>query len=289
MKQPLLGCLLAAALWSVPALGVPNDGVAFLTDLKGEAKVDGAPRPALMSELARGQKLSLGKEAQMSVMFIQSGEEYLLKGPGDFEIDKAGKAVVLAGKAGQVTLRKTDWQISAQALVKVSKTGSASIRMRGVPAPGAADTKAGALLYPISGSVSTLQPLLSWQATGGAAAEVVVALASEPDKAIATGRATGSTHRLANRLQPDTDYVWTVSAGGTELGRGRFRTLTAEQIALLDKRRPGDKSAFSDRLMYAITLNDLGATQEAREWWSRLAAERADLPELASLGRRPAP
>lgn len=287
MKHTLLGCLLAATLWSASAPAAPNDGVAFLTDLKGEAKVDGAPRPPIMSELARGQKLALGQNAQMSVMFIQSGEEFLLKGPGEFEIDKAGKTVSQLSKTGQITPRKTEWQISSQALVKVSKTASASIRMRGASPTAVPDTKVGALLYPVRGSISTLQPVLSWQAGGSAAADVAIALASEPDKPIAAGKGTGGSHKFSTRLSPDTEYVWTVSAGGTELGRGKFRTLSTEQIAQLDKRRPTEKSGFSDRLLYAITLNDLGATQEAQTLWAKLAAERSDLPELASLGRNP--
>lgn len=287
MKHILLGCLLAAVLWSASAPAAPNDGVAFLTDLKGEVKVDGAPRPSLMSELARGQKLAVGQNAQMSVMFIQSGEEFLLKGPGEFEIDKAGKSVTQLSKTGQLTPRKTDWQISSQALVKVSKTSSASIRMRGAAPSAPADTKVGALLFPVNGAISTLQPVLSWQATSGAAADVSIAKASEPDKPIAAGKGTGGTHKFSTRLAPETEYVWSVNSGGTELGRGKFRTLSNEQMADLEKRRPNDKATFSDRLLYAITLNDLGATQEAQQWWAKLAEERKDLPELASMGRKP--
>ena len=51
----------AGLLWAATVHAA--DGVAFLTDIKGEVKVDGAPRPALMSELAKGQKLVLGNQA----------------------------------------------------------------------------------------------------------------------------------------------------------------------------------------------------------------------------------
>ncbi|MDX2219315.1 MAG: hypothetical protein SF172_09860 [Burkholderiales bacterium] len=262
------------------------DGVAFLTDVKGEVKVDGAPRPALMSELAKGQKLVLGKHASVAVMFIQSGEEVVLKGPGEFDIDKSGKAINKSGQTGEIAARKTDWKISSQALVKVSQTSSASIRMRSInPGAGNQDTKVGALLYPVRGSIATLQPVLSWQSTGASAHDVSLALASEPDKPIAAGRATGTSHKFSTRLKPDTEYVWTVNAGGTELGRGKFRTLSADAIAEVEKRKPADKAAFSDRLLYAIMLNDLGVTQDAQALWAKLGAERTDLPELAALGK----
>ncbi|MBL8518988.1 MAG: hypothetical protein JNM76_18660 [Betaproteobacteria bacterium] len=262
------------------------DSVAFLTDIKGEVKIDGAPRPALMSELAKGQKLALGKDAAVAVMFIASGEEVLIKGPGDFEVDKPGKAINKVGQTGQITSRKTDWKISSQALVKVSQTSSASIRMRSLnPSAGNPDTKIGALTYPVRGNIAALQPVFTWQSTGANAYDVALALASEPDKPLAAGKANGTTHKFSTRLKPDTEYVWTVNAGGTELGRGKFRTLAADAILDVEKRKPADKAAFSDRLLYAILLNDLGVTQDAQAVWAKLAGERADLPELAALGK----
>jgi hypothetical protein len=87
------------------------------------------------------------------------------------------------------------------------------------------------------------------------------------------------------RLQPDTEYVWTVTAAGNEIGTGRFRTLPRESLAQIEKRRPGDKAQFSDRVMFALMLHEMGAVQEAREAWSRLAEERGDLPELAAFAK----
>jgi hypothetical protein len=37
--------------------------------------------------------------------------------------------------------------------------------------------------------------------------------------------------------------------------------------------------------MHAFVLQDVGATQDAKEAWSALARERPDLPELAVLAR----
>lgn len=278
-------------VWSGIALLSPAsaaDGVAFLTDLKGDVKIDGSTRPALMSEIGKGQKIVLGKDATLAVMFIQSGEEMVLKGPGEFDVDKGGKAINKTGQAGQIVARKTDWKISSQALVKVSQTSSASIRMRSLnPAAAAAnaDTKVGALLYPVRGNIATLQPVLSWQATGASAYDVSLAMASEPDKPLAAGKANGASHKFSTKLKPDTEYIWTVTAGGTELGRGKFRTLAADDIAAVEKKKPSDKAVFSERLLYAVMLNDLGLTQDAQALWAKLAGERADLPELAALGK----
>src|SRR5262245_50873863 len=62
------------------------DGVAFISNLKGEATLDGGARAALLTELAKGQKLSVGKDSQVAIMYIASGKEYTLRGPGDYEV-----------------------------------------------------------------------------------------------------------------------------------------------------------------------------------------------------------
>ena len=282
MKQ--LARSLAFAGFLFTGVVAAADGVAFITDIKGEVKVDGAARPALMSELATKQKVNLAKGASLTVMYVQSGQEFVLSGPGDYTVD--AKSLIAEGKSAAAVNRKTDWKISSQALVKVSQTSSASIRMRSVnPNAGASDTKIGALLYPVRGNIASAQPVLSWQATGASAYDVSIALGSEPDKPIAAGKANGTTHKFSTRLKPDTEYVWTVSAGSTELGRGKFRTLSEENMAMVEKRKPDAKASFSDRLLYAVLLNDLGATQDAQSLWANLAAERKDLPELASLGK----
>ncbi len=62
------------------------------------------------------------------------------------------------------------------------------------------------------------------------------------------------------------------------------RPCHSDAIATADKARAGAKS-FSDRVLLALVLQDLGATQDSREVWAQLAAERPDIPELAGLAR----
>ncbi|HEY4998697.1 MAG TPA: hypothetical protein VII36_06115, partial [Usitatibacter sp.] len=79
--------------------------------------------------------------------------------------------------------------------------------------------------------------------------------------------------------------AWTVTVAGEELGSGRFHTLSHEALAQVEKHRPSEKSEFSDRLLFTLMLDEMGAKQEAREAWARLAQERADLPELAAFAK----
>lgn len=279
MEKLIRALAIAAAFAALP--GQAADGIAFITNLKGEVSVDGAPRPLLMSELAKGQKVVVGKDGLVSVMFIQSGKEYALRGPGDYTL---GERDITSGSGMPPAARETPWRASGEVLVKVARTSSASIRMRSIAPPRAATKPV--LEYPADGSVASLQPVFRWHgADPNAAVEVGVWLVGQDGQPFPSAKVKGDTHRFSARLRPDTEYAWTVSAGGRELGSAKFRTLPAAAIAEAERRRPTERAEFSDRLMYALLLHELGAEQDAREAWGRLARERADLPELASLAR----
>lgn len=280
MKTMLRTFLLIATL-AAGTSALAAESVAFVTNVKGEVAVDGGSRPLLMSELGKGQKVSVGKDATLSVMFIQSGREYVLKGPGDFAV---GDREMTVGSGVPPSSRETPWRASSDVLVKVAQTQSASIRMRSA-AP-VKTSAPGRLEFPVRGAVSTLQPVLRWAAgEDKTPAEVAIAVVGTEDKPVVKARSTSGTLKLPSRLKPDTEYVWSVSVAGAELGKASFRTLPAASIDKAEKRRPGEKAEFSDRALYALLLQELGASQEAAEVWGRLSQERSDLPEIAALAK----
>jgi hypothetical protein len=67
------------------------------------------------------------------------------------------------------------------------------------------------------------------------------------------------------------------------LGPASFETLPADAIARVEKSRKGKE--FPERVVSAILLQELGATQDAKEAWEELSRERPDLQELAALAR----
>lgn len=276
MKTKNLGVLAAAgfaAFCTFSALAA--DSVAFIANLKGDVALDGAARPPLLAELGKGQKLTVGKDSTLSVMFIQSGKEFVLKGPGDYVV---GDTDIAAGKGTAPAARQTEWRTSSKVLVQVAQTSAASIRMRGIPPPEPTNL----LLYPAKGGIATLQPTFRWQTDAKPPYEFTISTDNAP---VHKAKATGPSYRLGARLKPATEYMWSVTAGGREIGSGAFRTLAAEDIARLERRRPRHEAEFSDRLMYALLLQEAGATDDAQEAWAALARERSDLPELARLTR----
>lgn len=266
-----------AAMLLVVGLGVrAADPVAFVSDITGDVVLNGAGRPSFLAELLPGSKLVLAPQAGAAVMYVVSGEEFALKGPGEFVVAREG---VRALKGAAPSSRVPAQRASAAVLVQASKAATASLRMRSV-APSKRDLQGP--IYPVNAKIATLKPTLIWIGEPGATYSVV--LTTVAGKEIFRGGTKGPRLTLTVALAPGQGYAWTYSSGGKTLGEARFETLPPEAIQAAEKTRAGTKS-FSDRVLLALVLQDLGAAQDAREVWSQLASERPDIPELAGLAR----
>ncbi len=262
-------------------------GVAFVTDVKGAATADSA-KLTLMAELKKGARLGCAKECSVGVMYLQSGKEFVVKGPGDFIV---GEAEVTAKIGPPPVVRDTQWKVSAQTVAQAAQTSSASIRMRaiGSSAPKVEDRPLPAerLLYPTETRVASLQPAFRWAASNEKGPFEFELKAGDAAKPVYKIKASATSVKLPNnvKLQPDAEYRWSVKMGASDIGATSFKTLSAYSLELSQKRKPDDKAQFSDWLLYALTLKELGAEQDATEVWARLAKDRPDMPELASLAK----
>jgi len=275
IQRAFLAIILSAATTAFGA-----DGIAFITNIKGDISVDGNVRPALLSELTPGQKIVVGKGSETSVMYIATGKEYVLKGPADYVV----KPTEVSGSAAMPPVtRDTAWRTTNQVLAQVGQTSAASVRMRSIGKPKVEEP---VMIYPTRGAIATLQPTMRWRADDPKASGEVMLLAVGQDKPVLKAKAAGGSYRVPARLlAPDTEYTWTMTVAGNEIGAARFRTLNAEALAQVERRRPSERADFSDRLLFALMLQEMGAVEEARESWAKLAHERADLPELAAFAK----
>lgn len=276
----------AVMVVSWAALGAQaQSGIAFVTDVRGDANLDTA-KASLMAEIRKGARISCAKECAVGVMYLLSGKEFVLKGPGDFLV---GDNEVTAKIGPPPAVRETKWKVSSQVVASVSASSSASIRMRSV---GGKQAEAAALpverlIYPRETKVATLQPAFKWASANPKGPFEFELKAADSGKALYKAKASSLDLKLPGsvKLQPDTAYSWAVKAGSGELGASNFRTLPTHALDVTQKRKPDDKAQFSDWLLYALTLKDVGADQDAGEVWAKLARERPDLPELAALAR----
>jgi len=208
-----------ATLLLVASAAFAADGIAFITNLKGEVAIDGNQRPVLLSEVAKGQKISVGKESLVSVMYIASGKEYVLRGPADYVVRDNE---VAGSTAMPPVTRDTAWRTTNKVLVQVAQTSAASVRMRSIAvAKPDVDPK---LLFPTQGTVANLQPTFRWRAADSKAPAEVTLLIAGQEKPVLLAKAAGGAYRVPAKLLPETEYLWTVKYGGDEIGTGKFRT-----------------------------------------------------------------
>lgn len=262
-----------------------ENGIAFVTDVKGDAMLD-AGKASLMAEVKKGARFSCTKECAVGVMYLLSGKEYVLKGPGDFVV---GESEVTAKIGPPPTMRETKWKVSSQVVAQTSQSSSASIRMRslGGAAKAEAPLAAERLIYPRETKVATLQPAFRWasaNAKGPFEFELKSAAGAKP---VYKAKASALNLNLPGsvKLQPDMEYHWVVKSGATEIGSTSFKTLPAHALDVTQKRKPDEKAPFSDWLLYALTLKEVGADQDAGDVWAKLSKDRPDLPELAALAK----
>ena len=251
------------------------DPVAFVSDTRGDVVLDGIGRPPLLAELLPGSRLVLGNGAGAAVMYVVSGEEFSLKGPGEFVVTVDG---VKAERGAPPTRRTAVSRISATVMVNTSKAATASLRMRGAPLSSNAGRRGP--VYPVDARIATLQPTFRWN--GQPDAVYLVIVTSKEGKEVFRGNAKGPSLSLPSHLAAGQSYSW--SYAGASRGESRFETLPTDAIGVAEKARSGAKT-FGDRVILALVLQDLGATQDSKEVWAKLAAERPDLPELAGLAK----
>ncbi len=271
--------LIALAAVLAISLGVPAaEPVAFVADLRGNASIEGNGPLVFLAELAEGSRLNLGSGATVAVTYAATGAEFTARGPGEYLV---GAAEVEAVR-GPAPTRRTVTSLSGPGIVsRVAHTATASLRMRGAPPPVAVARSS--LQYPVDTRVSSLQPMLRFR--GDPSQEgFTISLVDADGREVWKGRAQPDSTRPGVRLTPGARYKWTVIGPAGLLGEATFETLAEEKLASLERSR-GRARSFSERVVHAILLQDLGASQEARDAWAALARERPDLPGLTALAR----
>ena len=273
MRVAPTGLLLACAL-----AAQASPPVAFVADIKGNATIEGNGRLAFLAELQQGTRLLLGSGASASVTFAATGSEFTLSGPGAFLVT----AAEVKAEKGSPPKRRAVASLPDPAVIsRVSQTATASLRMRSVTPAGSLGKPL--LEYPVGTRIATLQPVHRWRGDDDAGPYTLM-LADASGKEIWKGTAQLGGTRAGVQLSPGTRYTWRVMSPSGSLGDGEYETLSSQAIAQVEGSRARARS-FSERVLHAFLLQDVGATQDAREAWAALARERPDLPEAAALAR----
>jgi len=278
----LMAILLAATLllMTIPAYA---QSAALITDATGKAVVLGGTNPApvaILAEIRADARVQLDAGARVTVLHLQSGDEYVLEGPALVGF-AAREPVALSGNSPQkratVPARAGDVRIARSAVTQagfVMRNFRATSRIK--------------LLNLNDTRSLALNPEFRWE-SGEPDTRYTFELFDDTGKSLYQTEVTATTLRLpaSIKLRDSTVHKWEVSArlrdGQQYVSQGEFTIASADLRARVRASRPAPDATVSDRVVFAVWLEQMELRDEARRYWRALARERPGEVRLKRL------
>jgi len=281
MKRVLcgLGAWLALA---VAAGAWASEPPGLVIDAQGDATLAGA-RVAILTGLPSGAEVTLAPAARVVVVHTQNGRQFELIGPGAFRWT-GGKVEVV--RPGELRVRESADAAFGDLRLRTGRLAQASISMRGVPGESKLQ-----LVSPASTWLLEAPKSFRWQPMASAAS-YRFQLTDSNGKPLHEARTSAAAVDLPAgvALEAGRTYGWQVQAelaGGRSIdGWTEFGVAAPDLRARVDRARPRADASFSDRLLYALLLDELGVREEAERLWAQLVRERPDDKDLAARAQR---
>lgn len=246
--------------------------VAVVTDVQGAAALAGAP-VAMLQQLDAGRKVDLTAGARVALIYYANGAQYELRGPGFVSVDaqqpqaSQGATVHARAAAGPATMR-----------LKPTGLVQGAVVMRNL----------GLRVIAPDPQVLSMHPDLAWtDSRTGTVYDVAVIDASGARVFETTTPERRVKVPEARSLVPGQSYALQVTARiGSEVvqvARAEFRVAPAELQAQAKALAPAADAAVSERVAYALWLEQNDLRDEARRRWAAVAQAR---PEQAAPKQR---
>ncbi len=256
----------------------------MVTDLQGKAAtpVEGKPRDiTILAELAAGAQVQLDAGAVMVALYLETGDEYVFKGPAQivFRADQpdvvkgapAQKRSAALGKGGK-DIRIKPVGIVQGAMVMRGTRPAARIR-----------------LLSLSGTRTIeIQPEFRWQ-EAQPGVKYLFEIRDDTGRTLHEAQVATTSLKLPSNVQlkEGVPYTWEVSAqladGRKYASAGDFSMAPADLRAQTDALRPAASAPLSARVAYAAWLDQMDLKDEARKYWRILSAERPEDTRLKAL------
>lgn len=259
--------------------------VAMITDLEGSVHLAGkgkAGKLAVLSYLPPNEEIILDAGAHVVVTYFTQSVEFDFSGPGRVLIQEQ-EARALSGSS---ETRRLDSEKSGAAakFVQSGKLTVATVEMRAIP------FVKPTLLSPVKTRIAGLTPVFRWKGLDDVE-KYLVTLMDEQGQVIRQAEvATNSWDMPAdNILQHGASYRWKVEAflntGDKLVAKGDFSVADTETIRRINAKQPAADARFSDKVTYAIFLEEEGFRDSAKNIWRELAEQRPDDPNLKRRAR----
>lgn len=279
-------CLGMSLAWLLSMGSALAEPVAMVTDVGGGVFLsEGASQKkvALLDYLEPKTMLRLDANAMLSVTFFSKPVEYRFTGPARLVVEQ-----------DRVTVSEGAAETRAVSLTKTTSAKKYTAAQREHVAHAAYEMRAGRpglrLNDPVDTRVIAGDVGFSWD--GPQPAEGCrLTLYDHRKKRIHQVSLTGNDWTpAAGLLKPGRVYEWEVSAAlksGEELiARGSFSVADAAAAKNIRAQSPQADASFSDRLLYAVFLEEQGFRYDARRVWQELSKERPDDPVVLERSQR---
>lgn len=268
----------------LPLLALPARAalpVALVTDLAGDTHSAGAPVD-LLAELEADQTLSLADGARITLAWLDSGREYAFTGPAEIRITPAGPETVsgtppqvhdLAGAGTQgVSIRPQD-VAQLGVTMRAATEGDGTITLKA----------------PVGTLLLTDQPEFHWE--GPDTRPLYRFRLFDSGRQLLFETVTARTQLTVPAVIPlptGEDLSWEIKLTSDDgaRARGSFAIAAADILDQVNRLRPPPGAPFSQRVVFAAQLDNLGLHAAARDHWAELAEERPTARRLRLMASR---
>jgi hypothetical protein len=266
----LVSFFLAGATLAEPVAMVTDVGGSVSTLEKGKThKVD------LLSYLEPGMTLQLDANAHLTVTYFSKPVEYHFTGPAKLTVE-AERILSGNGKTEPhtISLQKSSTAKKFTTAQRESVT-QAAFEMRAGGRPGLR------LEDPVDTSLLGGEAInFSWEGPRPAGG-YQLSLYDSHDKLLhQTSVKSNSWPPLTGLLKAGNTYEWEIRAvlenGEILTSRGNFNVTDSATAKSIQAQMPQASASFSERVLYAILLEEKGFKYDARVIWKELAKERPD-------------
>jgi hypothetical protein len=280
-STPLWRAMVGTLVWTLLLAAPAGWAGALVTDSRGQVEAVGTGKAALLAELAPGAVLHLGAGARVTLLVLDNGDEYTLKGPGKYQFAPQGLVVLEGSPAVKRTLPVSG---GTSVPLRAGDGAQATLVLRGADDPFR-------LLAPVDTAVMVDRPTFRWApAESGAAYRFTLLDDASAEVFQAETAQTSLELPAALRLREGSSYSWTVqvvsSGRRKRSASAEFSVVDLRTRAALERLRPRRDAPFSDRVAYALALEQNNVRETALEQWRKLAAERPGEPNLQKRAER---
>jgi len=253
-----------------------REAIAMVTDLTGKASIttDGDKKACeILMSLYAGDEINVVEGSKLTIVYFNSAKEYIF----------SGNTLISVKSEGPKNNRGSKAETRELAIIKDSvllpsgeNYSQAAIVLRGERKKPKIK-----LIYPVNSKVIDPRPTFEWLPI-----EKVIQyrfiLTDESGRTVIETLANGNSFKLPveNNIEEGVLYSWQVEArlstGAVYSNSTSFSLIDEDELEKINRLRPKDKATYSERVVFAILLEQMGVRDEAYDYWKALASERPD-------------